>query len=171
MPSLMGAAAFPTIGDQRKLADRKDILVYQSEPLAQSMLVIGYPQVTLHAASSAPDTDFFVRLIDVSPDGEAREVCHGLVRARYRYGLDKPLLITPGQIVTYTLRLRPTANEFLPGHRIRLDVTSSDFPSYDRNHNTAADPNFDAQLVTADQTLHHGGQTPSALILPVVKGP
>ncbi len=87
-----------------------------------------------------------VRLIDVAPDGLARDVSMGLVRARYRNGLDKPRLIEPGKTLAYTIRMNPTSNAFLPGHRIRLDVTSSDFPNYDRNHNTAANQNSDATL-------------------------
>jgi putative CocE/NonD family hydrolase len=91
-----------------------------------------------------------------------------MVRARYRDGLGRPGLITPGEIIEYHIKLRPTSNEFQAGHRIRLDVTSSDFPNYDRNHNTAADPNADAKLVTAEQTIHHGGAHASRLILPVI---
>ena len=120
----------------------------------------------LHAASSAPDTDWVVRLIDVAPDGLARDVCMGLVRARYRNGISKPRLIEPGKIVKYTIRMGPTSNAFLPGHRIRLDVTSSDFPNYDRNHNTAADPNADATLAVAQQSVHHGKSYSSRVILP-----
>ncbi len=89
-----------------------------------------------------------------------------MVRARYRDGLDKPSLINPGEPVKYTLRMNPTSNAFLPGHRIRLDITSSDFPNYDRNHNTAADQNADATLKTADQTIHHGGPFGTRIVLP-----
>jgi len=133
--------------------------------------VTGYPEVVLCAASSAPDTDFFARLIDVAPDGANRDIASGMVRARYRDGLDKPKLLKSGEIVEYRIKLRPTANEFQPGHRIRLDITSSDFPNYDRNHNTAADQNADATLEVADQAVHHGGAHPSRLILPVIQRP
>ena len=153
---------------QQALQDRQDILVYQGEPLAERVEVTGNPVVELYAASSAPDTDWFVRLIDVAPDGLARDVSMGLIRARYREGLDKPKLLVPGEVVKYRIRMTPTSNAFLPGHRIRLDVTSSDFPNYDRNHNTAADQNADAALVTAQQTIHHGGTTATRLILPRV---
>ncbi len=118
-----------------------------------------------------PDEVFghwIVRLIDVAPDGLARDVSMRLVRARYRHGLDKPELITPGEVVKYTIRMNATSNAFLPGHRIRLDITSSDFPNYDRNHNTAADQNADAQLKTARQTIHHGKAHPTRIILPWV---
>ena len=166
VPSLHGPALFQIPTDQRPLADRKDILVYQTDPLNERIEVTGNPVVELYATSSAPDTDFFARLIDVAPDGIQRDVSMGMVRARYRHGLDKPSLIKPGQIVKYTIRMNPTSNAFLPGHRLRLDITSSDFPNYDRNHNTAANQNADATLVTADQTVHHGGQHATRIVLP-----
>jgi ankyrin repeat protein len=159
-------AARPIAVDQRSLAKRQDILVYQTEPLSERMEVTGNPVVELYAASSAPDTDWFVRLIDVHPDGLARDVSMGMVRARYRYSPAKPELLTPGEVVKYTIRMRPTSNAFLPGHRIRLDITSSDFPWYDRNHNTAADQNADAALVAAKQTIYHGGERATRIILP-----
>jgi len=168
VPTLHGKASFTRATDQRPLAKRQDILVYQSDPLTERVEVTGNPMVELYAASSAPDTDFFVRLIDVAPDGLARDVSLGLVRARYREGLDKPKLLEPGEVVKYTIRMNPTSNAFLPGHRIRLDVTSSDFPNYDRNHNTAADQNADPMMATATQTVHHGGARATRIILPWV---
>ena len=166
VPSLHGPGLFQIPTDQRPLAKRKDILVYQTEPLDERIEVTGNPVVELHAASSAPDTDFFARLIDVAPDGIERDVSLGMVRARYRNGLDKPGLITPGEVVEYRIRMNPTSNAFLPGHRIRLDITSSDFPNYDRNHNTAADQNADATVKTAEQTVNHGGTHATRVILP-----
>jgi len=157
--------------DQRPLAGRKDILVYQTEPLRERVEVTGYPVVGLYASSSAPDTDWFVRLIDVAPDGLAMDVSMGVVRARYRSGFNSPKLLKPGEVVKYSIRMRPTSNAFLPGHRIRLDITSSDFPNYDRNHNTAANPNADATLVTAKQTIYHGGELATRIILPWVPNP
>ena len=167
--TLHGKASFTHAADQRPLADRKDILVYQSEPLTERIEATGNPVVELFASSSASDTDWFVRLIDVAPDGFARDISLGLVRARYRDGLDKPKLLTPGEVVKYTIRMNATSNAFLPGHRIRLDVTSSDFPNYDRNHNTAADQNADATLAVANQTIHHGGPHATRIILPHVR--
>ena len=154
--------------DQRPLAQRTDILVYQTEPLTERFEVTGNATVELYASSSAPDTDFFVRLIDVVPDGMARDVALGMVRARYRNGLDQPVLLKPGEVVKYTIKLDPTSNAFLPGHRIRLDITSSDFPNYDRNHNTAADQNADSKLEVAQQTIHHGGVHATRIIVPWV---
>ena len=166
VPSLHGPALFVIPTDQRPLAHREDILVYQSDPLRERIEVTGRPVVELYASSSAPDTDFFVRLVDVAPDGMARDVALGMVRARFRRGLDQPELIEPGAKVRYTIQMHPTSNAFLPGHRIRLDSTSSDFPNYDRNHNTAADQNADATLVPATQTIYHGSKHPTRIILP-----
>jgi len=168
VPTLWSAAMFTVPADQAPLAKRDDILVYQTEPLAAALEVTGYPEVILHAASSAPDTDFFVKLIDVAPDRTNRDIASGMVRARYRNGLDKPKFIKPGEVVEYRIKLRPTSNEFQSGHRIRLDITSSDFPNYDRNHNTAADQNADSKLEVATQAVHHGGTTASRLVLPVI---
>jgi uncharacterized protein len=169
VPTLWGANTFTVPADQAPLAEREDILVYQTGPLKTALEVTGYPEVVLHAASSAPDTDFFAKLIDVAPDGTNRDIASGMVRARYRHGLDKTALLTPGETVEYRINLRPTSNEFQPGHRIRLDITSSDFPNYDRNHNTAADQNADAKLEIATQTVLHGGATASRLLLPVIE--
>ncbi len=166
VPSLHGPGLQVCPTDQRPHAKREDILVYQSEPLKERMEVTGNPRVELYAASSARDTDFFVRLIDVAPDGMARDVSLGMVRARYRNGLDKPELIEPGEVVNYRISMDPTSNAFLPGHRIRLDITSSDFPNFDRNHNTAADQNANAELKTAKQTIHHGGAMATRIVLP-----
>ena len=168
VPSLHGPALFQIPTDQKPLAKRKDILVYQTKILDERIEVTGNPVVELFASSSAPDTDFFVRLIDVAPDGIERDVSMGMVRARYRNGLDKPSLITPGEVVKYTIRMNPTSNAFLPGHRLRLDITSSDFPNYDRNHNTPANQNADATLKTAKQTIHHGGIHATRIVLPWV---
>ena len=96
----------------------------------------------------------------------ARDVAVGMVRARYRKSLAQPELVQPGKTVKYTIELDPTSNAFLPGHRIRLDITSSDFPNYDRNHNTAADQNSDIELKTAQQIIHHGGVHATRVILP-----
>ncbi|GEM_PF-75041 len=166
VPSLHGPGLQTSTTDQRPLANRQDVLVYQSEPLTERLEVTGNATVELFAASSAPDTDFFARLIDVAPDGMARDVSLGMVRARYRDGLEQPALIEPGDVVKYTITMNPTSNAFLPGHRIRLDVTSSDFPNYDRNHNTPADQNSDGELRTAKQTVYHGGIQATRIILP-----
>ena len=103
------------------------------------------------------------------PDGQAIDVSLGMVRARYRDGINKEKLVTPGEVVAYKITLNPTSNAFLPGHRIRVDITSSDFPNFDRNHNTAANPNADAELVVAKQKILHGGKHATVIHLPVVE--
>jgi uncharacterized protein len=168
VPTLWTPSLFTVPADQRKLAGRRDILVYASAPLAADLETIGYPEVVLSASSSCPDTDFFARLIDVAPDGRAIDVASGMVRARYRESLENPRLLKPGEAAEFRIRLRPTAHRFLARHQIRVDITSSDFPNYDRNHNTAADQNADAELVTARQTVYHGGTQSSRVILPVM---
>jgi putative CocE/NonD family hydrolase len=169
VPSMFGAETYTVPVDQRKIAHRRDVLFYESEPLAKPLEMIGYPECELFAATSAADTDFIVKLVDVAPDGTARDVSTGIVRARYRDGVDQPPRdITPGEVVKYAIRMKPTAVEFQPGHRIRVQVTSSDFPSYDRNHNTGVNQNFDAELKTARQTIHHGGARATCVVLPVI---
>ena len=169
VPTLWTKAQFTVPADQAPLAKRRDILVYQTEPLEEGIEVTGYPEVTLHASSSTPDTDFFARLIDVAPDGVARDVASGMVRARFRHSLAKAELLKPGAPYEFVIKLRPTSNFFKPGHRIRLDVTSSDFPNYDRNHNTAADQNADGELAVAEQTVLHSPEFQSRLTLPVIR--
>ncbi len=168
VPTLWDARQFTVPADQAPLANRRDILVYQTSPLKKAIEATGYPEVTLFAASSAPDTDFFARLIDVAPDGVARDISVGVVRASKRHGLDRRDLLKPGEVTEFKIRLNPTSNLFQAGHRIRLDITSSDFPNFDRHHNTAANQNTDGRLVTARQTIHHGPRFRSRLDLPVI---
>ena len=154
--------------DQSALARRQDILTYATPPLERPLEVTGPVTVTLWAASSARDTDFTVKLIDVRPDGFAQELCHGIVRARYRESYAEPTLIEPGAVYEYTIQVNPTSNCFMPGHRIRLDISSSDFPNFDRNHNTGAHEYADGELATAHQTLFHDHGRPSRVTLPVI---
>jgi hypothetical protein len=155
-------------GNVRVHDDRQDILVYQTPPLGQDIEVTGPLEVKMHAASSAPDTDWTVRLVDVHPDGLAVNLSHGIVRARYRDSWDNPSLLEPGRSYEYRLRMVPTSNLFKAGHRIRLDISSSDFPNYDRNHNTGLDYWADATFAIARQTILHDAAHPSRIILPVV---
>ncbi len=154
--------------DQRVLDSRRDVLVYQTEPLSAPLEVTGEPTVRLFAASSAVDTDFMAKLVDVHPNGFAQNLCYGVVRARYRNGYAAPQLLTPGQVYEFTIALNPIANVFQPGHRLRLDVTSSDFPNWDRNLNTGGDGYADANMVTARQTVLHDAVHPSRITLPVI---
>lgn len=156
--------------DQHPLEDREDVLVYTSDVLAADVEVTGPIKVHLWAISSVPDTDFVARLIDVHPDGYARNLTDGIVRARYRHFEqgEQPSLIEPGQAYEYEIDLWSTSNLFQAGHRIRLDVTSSSFPRWDRNPNTGHDFGADAELAVAHQTILHDSAHPSFIVLPIV---
>jgi putative CocE/NonD family hydrolase len=156
--------------DQRMNAHRRDILVYQTAPLEQSIEVTGNPVLRLHATSDAVDTDFTVKLIDVHPDGTAINLCYGFQRARFRNGLDERTeLMTPGEVYEFDLTLLPTSNMFKVGHQIRIDISSSDYPNHDRNHNTGADDWQDAELRPARTTVFHDTTRPSRITLPVIE--
>ncbi|NNF14249.1 MAG: CocE/NonD family hydrolase [Gemmatimonadetes bacterium] len=154
--------------DPTPLQSRPDVVVYTSEPVEEAMEVTGYIELVLWVSSSAPDTDFTGKLIDVAPDGTARTLTDGILRARYRNGSTKPELLTPGQPVELRIDLLATSNVFLPGHRIRVEVSSSNFPRFDRNPNTGAEFGVDAELRTAEQTIYHDSVRPSHLLLPLV---
>ena len=167
VPTLWTPELFMGASDRRALEHRADILYYRSAPLAADLEIAGYPEVVLHAASSAPDTDWFAVLVDEPPDGPALAVCQGMVRARYRHGLARAELLTPNEVTEFVIRLGATACCFQRGHRLRLEITSSDFPNYDRNHNTGGDDLAEVELRPATQQIWHGRAHPSRLILPV----
>ena len=124
--------------DYRPVERRDDVLVYTTEPLTEDTEVTGPVSVRLYAASSAPDTDFTAKLLDVWPDGYAQRLCDGMVRARFREGMEHPSLIEPGRVYAYDIDCWNTSQVFKKGHRIRLEIASSAFPKYDRNPNTGA---------------------------------
>jgi uncharacterized protein len=156
--------------DQRPLEERDDVLVYSSEPLRNPLEVTGPLRLNLHAATTAPDTDFVAKLCDVAPDGVSRILAEGVLRARFRDGFEQPHLLRPGEVCEYGIDLVATSNVFLAGHRIRLLVTSSSFPRFDRNANSGKEPGTDLEedLAPARQTAFHDGGRPSHLVLPVV---
>ncbi len=159
--------------DQRPTESRTDVLVYSTPPLEQDLEVTGRIRVHLWAISSAPDTDFVARLVDVHPDGYARNLADGIIRARYR-NIESgaaPTLIEPGKAYEYEIDLWSTSNLFKAGHRIRLDITSSNFPRWDRNPNTGHPLGSDAELVEANQTILHDQEHPSYVVLPVIPNP
>ena len=147
-----------------------EVLVFSTPRLKHRLTVIGPITVTLYAASSAKDTDWTAKLDDVYPDGRSMLIEYGIQRARYRASETHPTLITPGRIYKYTIHVWPTANVFKAGHRIRLEISSSNFPMYDRNPNTGHPFAQDAKLRTARQTIHHDAAHPSSLTLPVNGG-
>jgi putative CocE/NonD family hydrolase len=154
--------------DRRDIQKRADVLVYTSAPLTEPLEVTGPVQLVLWIASSAPDTDFTAALSDVQPDGTARALTDGILRARYRGGKTTPELLTPGTRYELRIDVGATSNVFRPGHRIRVEVASSNFPRYDRNPNTGATFGTDAVTVVAQQTVFHDSTAPSHLLLPVV---
>lgn len=166
-PTLWTRDLFTVPSDRRQLEHRQDILYYRTPPLDEEIEIVGYPEVILYASSSATDTDFFARLVDEHPDGPAIEVCYGMVRARHRHSLDREDLLTPGEVAELRVKLGATACRFLKGHRIRLEITSSDFPSHDRNHNTGGNDLAETELIPARQTIRHSAEHPSRLIVDV----
>jgi putative CocE/NonD family hydrolase len=126
------------------------------------------PVFRLNAATSAPDTDWTAKLVDVHPDGCPFNLCDGIIRARYRRSLDKPTLIEPGKIYRYEIDLWVTSNVFLPGHKIRVEISSSNFPRFDRNLNTGEPFGTGTKMVKATQTIYHDDGHPSHILLPVI---
>lgn len=168
VPSLVGADGQAAACDQRPLHTRQDILVYQTPALDGTLTVIGRPECVLWVAVDTPDTDIVARLVEVGPDGTAFNLCQALLRLRYREGFDREVAMVAGRATEVTLSLPPVGIRLCPGSRLRLDITSSDFPSFDRNHNTGAPFHSDAALRPARVTLLHGPAHPSRLVLPVI---
>jgi len=156
--------------DQRKNEEREDVLVYSTEPLAEGVEVSGPIEATLYVSSSAKDTDFTIKLIDVHPDGKAYNLDETIQRMRYRDGYDKnPVWMEPGKVYKVTLQPMTTSNYFAAGHRIRIEVSSSNFPRFDRNMNTGGNNYDESKGLVAQNAVHHSRQYPSQLTLTVVK--
>lgn len=154
--------------DQRPVEVRADVLVYTSQALREELNVTGEPYVVLHVSSDVVDTDFTVKLVDVQPDGRAFNVLEGLLRARYRQGQEKELWMRKGEVYQLKIPLGATSNVFLPGHRVRLEVSSSNFPQYERNLNVGGVNVEQTTWTVARNTIHHTTQHQSKLILPVL---
>lgn len=154
--------------DQRAVENRDDVLVYSTPVFTQDTEVTGPVSLELFAKSSAVDTDFTAKLVDVAPDGFAQNLTEGILRARYRDSQEKATLMNPGQIYKLTIDLWSTSNVFLKGHTLRLEVSSSNFPRFDRNLNTGETPGSARNYVSATNTIYHDADHPSVLVLPVV---
>jgi uncharacterized protein len=159
--------------DQRAVEARDDVLIYSTPPLRQDTEVTGPISLELYAKSSAVDTDFTAKLIDVWPDGFAQNLTEGILRARYRESREQPVLMNPGQIYKFTIDVWATSNVFKQGHAIRLEISSSNFPRFDRNLNTGElrylkSGEEGQQFVSATNAVYHDAEHPSALILPVL---
>jgi len=180
---IMQAGAFDQRGhsnffgckDTLPLNARSDVLTFQTEPLEHDVEVTGAITVKLHASSSARDTDFTAKLIDVCPlsedypDGLAINLTDSIIRARYRNGWNKPELLKPGEIYEFTFQLYPTSNVFKKGHRIRLDISSSNFPRFDVNPNTGGDLGLERRFEIAHQEIYHDAEHPSWIVLPIIE--
>lgn len=163
----------PTIGaagiaDQRPVERRTDVLVYTSAPLTRALEVTGPVRVVLYASSSAVDTDFTAKLVDVAPNGYARNLCDGILRARFRNSYAELELLEPGRPYELTIDLLHTSNLFAPGHQIRLEIAGANFPRFDRNPNTGEPSGTATDLRPALQTVFHDADHPTHVLLPVI---
>jgi putative CocE/NonD family hydrolase len=155
--------------DQRSIERRDDVLVYSTSVLDANLEVTGPVRVKLFASTSARDTDFWAQLVDVFPNGYSMHLTEGIIRARYRDSLEKPELMEPEKVYEFDIDLWVTSNVFRRGHRVRLDISSSSFPKYDRNPNTGNQFGTDTALNVADQRVYHNEGHPSHILLPVIK--
>ncbi len=171
VPTLGGQSMFAeSTGprDRRPVERRDDVLVYTTAPLTSDVEVTGPVELTLYAASSAPDTDFTATLVDVHPGGKAINISEGIARARFRESFEVPTVIEPGSTYRYRIEIWETSNLFKAGHRLRVEVSSSNFPRFDRNLNTGRDGGTDSILATAEQTIFHDHEHPSHVTLPII---
>lgn len=156
--------------DQRQVEARPDVLVYTTEPFKEGMELSGPITPTLYVSSDAKDTDFTVKIIDVYPDGRAYNLDESIQRMRYRDGYDKPeVMMKKDSVYKVTLQPLNTSNYFAPGHRLRIEVSSSNFPRFDRNMNTGGRNYDETKGVTANNVVHHSAQYPSSISVTVVK--
>jgi putative CocE/NonD family hydrolase len=162
---------FPeTVGikDQREVELREDILVFTSLPITKEIIVIGNVKVQLFAATEGVDTDFTAKLVLVDKNGYAKNICDGIIRARHRDGIEYVKLIEPNKIYEYEIDLGHTAFSVTPGQKLRLEISSSNFPKYNRNFNVEEDPFFATKMKVVQQKIFHNKKYPSKLILPVL---
>ena len=155
--------------DQQQMEARNDILVYTTEPLEEGIEVSGFIESVLYVSSDAKDTDFTIKLIDVYPDGRAYNLDETIQRVRYREGYDKEVFMEDGKV--YELKMTPmsTSNYFEKGHRIRIEISSSNFPRFARNLNTGGNNYDEAEGVVAHNKIHHSRKYPSRVVMPVVR--
>jgi len=166
----MGPDYKPGALDQRSLEERDDVLVYSTGPLKEGLEVAGPIDVTLYVSSDAKDTDFTVKLIEVLPDGTAYNIAENIQRVRYREGYTKPpVWMEKGKIYKVLFQPMQTSNYFEAGHQLRIEISSSNFPQFDRNLNTGGDNYNESKAVVAHNEVHHSAQYPSSITLSVMK--
>lgn len=172
VPTVGGQTEFPADQrgpqDRRPVQQREDVLIYSSEPLTHKLEVTGPIEVKLYAASSAVDTDFTAILTEVLADGTAVHISEGIRRASFRESLEHPSPIEPGKVYEFTIDIWETSWEFQPGSRIRLEISSSNFPRFARNLNTGNPLGRSAEMKVATQTIYHDAKYPSHVVLPVI---
>jgi putative CocE/NonD family hydrolase len=156
------------VEDQRSVEDRRDVLVYTSGPLESDLEITGPISVRLFASTTAADTDFTAKLVDVRPDGYAQNLQDGIIRGRYRTSAAEPSFLEPGKVYEFEIDLWSTSHLVKAGHQLRVEVSSSNFPRFDRNPNTGAPIGQDSRLEPARQTVHHSSDYPSHIVLPVI---
>ncbi|MEM7134886.1 MAG: CocE/NonD family hydrolase [Chloroflexota bacterium] len=154
--------------DQRSVEMRSDVLCYTTPPLDEDLEVTGPIKLILYAATDAQDTDWTAKLVDVSPSGYAKNLCDGILRARYRESMSTPTLLEPNKVYEYTINVGVTGNVFRRGHSMRLEISSSNFPRFNRNLNTGKSYGEEIEMRAAHQTIYHDSMYPSHLILPVI---
>jgi len=164
-----GGAVKPGSFDQRAVEARHDVLVYSSAPLAEAIEISGTIEITLFVSSEAKDTDFTVKLVDVYPDGTAYNLDETIQRARYREGYDQQVFMKPGEVVELVVSPMSTSAMIDAGHRIRIEISSSNFPRFARNLNTGGNNYDEKEGVTAINSVHHSADYPSHIRLPTVK--
>lgn len=155
--------------DQQLMEERDDILVYTTEPLKEGVEITGFIESTLYVSSDVKDTDFTIKLIDVYPDGRAYNLDETIQRARYREGYDKEVFMRKGEVYKMDLTPMATSNYFEKGHRIRIEVSSSNFPRFARNLNTGGNNYDESEGIIANNGIHHSKQYPSQIRLPIRK--
>ena len=154
--------------DRSQIQRRPDVLTFTTDVLTEDMEITGPISATIWASSDAKDTDFTATLTDLEPDGKAIALCEGIVRARFRNGTENPEMMVPGEIYKFEIDMWNTSNTFIKGHRIRIEISSSNFPRYNRNLNSGNPIASDIDITIANQTVYHGIQYPSHINLPVI---
>lgn len=160
---------WPGAIDTSKIETRSDILVYTTPPLDMGLEITGLVRAILFVSADVKDTDFMVKLLDVAPDGSVYNIVQGAIRARYREGFDKKVWMKRNEVYEIEVDLHATSYFYAPGHRIRIDISSSDFPTYERNLNTGGNNYDETRWVVAENTIHHSKPYPSRIVLPVIR--
>jgi putative CocE/NonD family hydrolase len=165
----MGNAVQGGAFDQQEIETRDDVLVYTSDPLKDGFEVTGFINSSIYISSDVKDTDITIKLIDVYPDGTAYNIDETIQRVRFREGYDKEVFMEEGNVYKVNLSQMSTSNYFKKNHRIRIEVSSSNFPRFARNLNTGGNNYDESKSIIANNVIHHSRKYPSSITLPIVK--